>query len=154
MYIIPTYIECYFVKNYIDKTCERMIHFYKDEQRSHMSQFAAELKALSEVIKDQGQTTRHRLDGARGYLKDDIDNFHNGTDFAMDGIGNNKRRLHEMMEHTHGRNFRLLDETNSRVYSVQRGMRRLLAEEDLGTSNIGPDERRSVLRRRLFRHGR
>lgn len=147
-------IGCCFVENYIDKKCERMILFYKEEQRSHMSQFAAELKALSDAIKDQGQTTRHRLEGARVYLKHVIDNLHHSTDFAMDGIGNHQRHLHGMMEHTHGRNSRILGETNSGVYSVQRGMRRLLAEADLGTSSMGSDERRSVLRRRLFRHGR
>jgi hypothetical protein len=117
-----------------------MIYFYKEEQGSHMSQFASELKALGDVVKEQGQTTRYRLEGARVYLKDLVDDSHNGMDFAMNGVGANPRHL--------------IDESNSRVYSIQRGMRRLLAEADLGTSSMGSDERRSILRRRLFRHGR
>lgn len=128
------------MKNFINKKCERMIYFYKEEQGSHMSQFASELKALGDVVKEQGQTTRYRLEGARVYLKDLVDDFHNGMDFAMNGFGANQRHL--------------IDESNSRVYSIQRGMRRLLAEADLGTSSMGSDERRSILRRRLFRHGR
>ena len=142
------------MKNFINKKCERMIYFYKEEQGSHMSQFASELKALGDVVKEQGRTTRYRLEGARVYLKDLVDDSHNGMDFAMNGFGANQRHLHEMIETTHGRNFRIIDESNSRVYSIQRGMRRLLAEADLGTSSMGSDERRSILRRRLFRHGR
>eukprot|EP00435_Cladocopium_sp_Y103_P026026 s4633_g6.t1 len=148
MYIIPTGIGCYYVKNYIDKRFVIMTQALREEHRSILKQVAEELKVQNELIKAESRALHNKLEGCRVYLKDAMDDFQGGMDYATQGIANNQRRLHEEITAAHGRSFRMLDETNSRVYAVQRGVRRLILDADLGTSSMGSDERRSVLRRR------
>ena len=98
-----------------------MTQALREEHRSILKQVAEELKLQENLIKEESRAMQRKLEGCRVYLKDAMDDFQGGVDFALNGVGTNQRRLNEELNATHGRSFRVLDETNSRVYAVQRG---------------------------------
>ena len=133
MYIVPTCIGCYYVKNYMDKKFTAMTQALREEHRS-ISKVAEELKVHGELAKEESRAMQYKLEGWRVYFKDAMDDFQGGMDFAMNGLATNQHRPHEEIIAT------MLDETNSRVYAAQRGIQRLLLDADLGTSIMGSDE--------------